>query len=377
MALLYYRRYWCQYAGRMSSVLMLVGSLRSGGAEGQTVLLANEFAAAGLDVCLAVLDGSAPPAFTPSKRVDVVELGHGGWRGLCVALWRLRRLARQHTVLVGFLDLSNAMLCMLRRSGQRVVCNVRSAGIASGWIARLSFQLALTFTRNADVLVANAEAVRRFYVARGFRHDNFVVIGNGVDTQQFKPDGEAKTSLCEELGVDPEQPLIGFFARYRAEKRHDLCLQAFALADLDAIMVCAGSGVDSDNRDLVSAIEHLDLQHKVHLLGERSDMARLNAGVDMAISASDFEGTSNSLLEAMACGLPCVATDVGGSAELIGTGGLLVPANDALGLSNALKRLVGDPELRAVFASDALARVHAHYKKELSVRAHLAVVYGS
>jgi glycosyltransferase involved in cell wall biosynthesis len=128
-------------------------------------------------------------------------------------------------------------------------------------------------------------------------------------------------------------------------KDHEVFLRAASLLSRDRPelrFLLAGQEVTKHNRALAELIEELRLEERVILLGERSDMPWLTAALDIACSSSRSEGFSNALGEAMSCGVPCVATDIGESREIIGATGLLVPPGDAAALARAIGRILGE-----------------------------------
>lgn len=171
-----------------------------------------------------------------------------------------------------------------------------------------------------------------------------VVIPNGFDTDKFAPSREARAGLRSELGISADAILIGLLARYHPMKDHASFLRAAAalLKDFPQThFVLSGEGVGSGNDELRQLIERLAIAGRVHLLGERSDINRIAAALDILTSASAFgEGFPNVIGEAMACGVPCVVTDVGDSAFVIGQTGRVVPPRNASALAGAWRELI-------------------------------------
>ena len=178
----------------------------------------------------------------------------------------------------------------------------------------------------------------------GFNPAKGKVISNGIDAELFRPSDAARADVRAELGLPADALLIGLIARYHPQKDHVTFLRAAAeLAGKNqhVYFVLAGSGVDTHNPALVALVAEHHLQERVYLLGERDDMPRLSAALDIVTSSSAFgEGLSLALAEAMACGVPCVVTDVGDSAMLVGATGLVVPPRKPSALVAAWAELI-------------------------------------
>lgn len=195
----------------------------------------------------------------------------------------------------------------------------------------------------------------------GYRADKWRIIPNGFDVELFKPSTEAKASLCSELGLPPDALLIGLVGRFHPVKDHDTFLRAVALVadeSKNVHFVVVGDGLDSANRELTHLIAQLNLQDSVHLLGKRSDLPYLTAALDIACSSSTAEGFPNVIGEAMSCGVPCVVTDVGDSAWIVGDTGRVVPPRDPAAFAHALRELTGmPPDRRHALGKAARKRV--------------------
>jgi glycosyltransferase involved in cell wall biosynthesis len=135
--------------------------------------------------------------------------------------------------------------------------------------------------------------------------------------------------------------------------------------------VLAGDRVDESNTELVQAIERHGLRAHVHLLGRRDDMHVVAAALDVAVSASSSgEGFPNVVGEAMSCGVPCVVTDVGDSAFVVGDTGLTVPPGDTRALAGAIEALVGSDARRLELGARARQRVVERFSLDAVVRAY-------
>jgi glycosyltransferase involved in cell wall biosynthesis len=169
------------------------------------------------------------------------------------------------------------------------------------------------------------------------------VIPNGFDIERFRPDATARAWLIEQLGLSHEVALIGFVARFDPMKDHATFFRAassLAAAEDSVHFVLAGDGMVASNAQ-VSVLMDSGIRDKVHLLGRREDVPRLLAALDVATSTSAYgEGFSNAVGEAMACAVPCVVTDVGDSAWIVGDTGIVVPPGSPERLAEAWQRML-------------------------------------
>lgn len=205
------------------------------------------------------------------------------------------------------------------------------------------------------------------HVAAGYQADKMRVIPNGFDLGRFRPDDEARHALRTVIGVAAETPLVGLMARYDAQKNHAGFIEAAALIhrQLPAVhFVLAGEGIDDHNSTLTDAIQAHGLETFIHLKGRRDDMPSLMAALDVLASSSSYgEAFPNVLGEAMACGVPCVVTDVGDSAEIVGDTGRVVQSGDMAGLARHIVELLGlPPAQKLALSSEARMRVETNYE---------------
>jgi glycosyltransferase involved in cell wall biosynthesis len=305
--------------------------------------------------------------------ISVESLGLKPSLTSCLSLLRLARTTRRISpqLIQGWMYHGNlvAQLAGAVAPGRaRVVWNVRQSLCslsdekpATAKAIRLGARLS-----NWPVLILNnSQKSVAQHTALGYSAHKSFVIPNGFDTEAFVPSSHARASLRSELGVPENAFLVGRIGRYHHTKDYPTFLQAAALVlhDYpDAQFVVAGKGVDWNNGELRRQVQELGLIERIHLLGERLDMPRLTAGLDIAISSSHAEGFPNVIGEAMACGVPCVVTDVGESAWLVGRTGKVVPAQQPHLLAAASADLIKmDPQWRKQLGSAARARVVAHY----------------
>lgn len=189
------------------------------------------------------------------------------------------------------------------------------------------------------------------------------VIPNGVDTHVFGPSKDR--SLRAELGLSDDTVLIGAIGNVRRPKAYDVLLRSVStLIDRRRRLhlIIAGDCTNALGRQLQQLSLALDIEKHVTFLGLRPDVSRVLNNLDVFVLSSQTEGFSIACIEAMACGVPIVATRCGGPEQILeGEAGLLVPTGEPDALAAAIERVISSPSLAASLATRALTRVHEQY----------------
>ena len=229
-------------------------------------------------------------------------------------------------------------------------------------------QLCAKFSHLPRKIIYNSTRAAIQHQSIGYCPDKTLVIPNGFDTDKFTPSPEAVTNVRQEVGIALNTILIGRIGRYHPMKDHDNFLQAAAFfkknyPDIDVLFILVGRGVDDNNQHLCGLVKELGLTESIHLLGEREDIPRLTAALDIASSSSAYgEAFPNVIGEAMSCGIPCVVTDVGDSAWIVGETGRVVPSHNPQALANAWKDLIDlEREERKNLGKAARSRVLEYF----------------
>jgi glycosyltransferase involved in cell wall biosynthesis len=251
-----------------------------------------------------------------------------------------------------------------RLAGVPVVWNIRSGEIDRASMKMTSILVLSACARLSShlpsAIVACSDASRRIHTDLGYTPDTMVVIPNGFDLDLFRPDTCARAAIRAELGVPDNAPLVGLIARYDPLKDHTTFIRAAAIVNRrirDAHFVLVGNGVTWQNEAVTNLLRELELTERFHLLGVRGDIPRITAALDLACSSSISEGFPNTIGEAMACGVPCVVTDVGESAKIVGDCGRVVPSRDANAFANACIDMLSKRDERQSLAKRARERI--------------------
>ena len=210
-------------------------------------------------------------------------------------------------------------------------------------LTRLTLRAGAKLSSRANGVIYCGGYISSQHLALGYSRQNAIIIPNGFDTERFKPSPVAYHAVRAELGLPDDARIVGMTARFHPHKDHSNFLNAAALVAAQvpsSHFVLAGRGVDHTNAALHSQVEALGLSGRVHLLGEREGVHQLLPAFDVYCQSSSAEGFPNALGEAMSCGVPCVSTDAGASAEALGDVGIVVPVADPEQLAAGVKQLL-------------------------------------
>lgn len=335
----------------MPKILFLSRSLERGGAERQLVTLAAGLHQKGWPVSVACFyAGGAFQRDLERAGVKVFDLRkHGRW-DVFGFLWRLLRLFRdaQPDVVHGYLPVPNmlALLARLVRPRTKVAWGVRASNMDLSqydWLARVTFHAQCKLAHHVDLIIANSWAGMSYHIEHGFPVRGIQVIPNGIDTARFCFDAVGRKRLRAQWGIPQGALVIGLVGRLDPMKDHPNFLQAAAcLAVVHPLwhFVCVGDGAAAYRVELINQGASLGLTGRLVWVGAHDDMVAAYSALDIACSSSSFgEGFPNVVAEAMACGRPCVVTNVGDSARVVGDHGVLVTPRDPAALAEGIEHM--------------------------------------
>mgnify|MGYP001331350001 CR=1 FL=1 len=217
-------------------------------------------------------------------------------------------------------------------------------------------------------IISVAEAGRQAHIKAGYAAAHMLVIPNGFDFLTLIATEGQRNAVRGECGFLEDELVIGCLGRFDHAKGHDIFVKAAAIVakhNAKVIFLMVGRGCDAHNVKLNSWINGHNLQNCFVLLGERLDVPACLAAMDIFCMPSRTEGFPNGLGEAMALGLPCVATEVGDTKFLVGDTAVLVPAQDEQALAQALLNVIDLPvKQRYQMGINAKARVMAEFSIE-------------
>ncbi len=321
---------------RRVNLVFLIRNLAIGGAERQLVALASNLDKDIFDVTVLTLyDGGELLGDLNRAGVRTVSLGKKGRWDLSSITLQLVRVLRKlkPDILHSELTAQNLLAVMAKAvlPGTRIVWGVRSSNLDDrrrDWLSLLNCRVEIWSSRLPDLIISNSIAARTYHSTAGFAGARMVVIPNGIDTECFAPDRKAGLRCRASLGVPDSSLAIGLVGRLDRIKDHGTFLRAaaiFARRRPDAKFVCFGPGPGDYLLELRQQARLLGLTDRVVWGGSFRDMPSAYNALDICCSSSFGEGLPNAIAEAMACGVPCVVTDVGDSALVVGDTGVVVP----------------------------------------------------
>ena len=330
----------------MKKILFFIRSLDVGGAERQLVLIATGLSKQGYDVTvLTFYSGGIFAEELLRAKVRILSLRKKGRWDLAMFFYRLVSLVRDEApdVMYSFLGVANifAVLARFFIPHTRIVWGVRSSNMDLDnydKVTRWSYWLECRLVHFVDKIVANSYEGLGYALANGFPSEKMVVITNGIDTEHFRPNKLAGERVRKAWGIGKNERLIGLVARIDPIKGHPTFFEAAGLikGQLPGIrFVCVGNGETEYKNSMHELAAKMDLDDVLIWKGEHSNLMEVYNAFDLVCSSSFGEGFPNVVGEAMSCGVPCVVTDVGDSALIVGQAGLVVPPNDSKAMSLA------------------------------------------
>ncbi|NEO32411.1 MAG: glycosyltransferase [Symploca sp. SIO3C6] len=332
-------------------IAFLIRSLNYGGAERQLVTLVKALDKKRLNTTVLVFySGGTLAQELKDSGIQLISLEKRGRWDVVSFWWRLfQQLKRINPdALHSYLGVPNLLTIFLKPllPSTKMIWGVRASNVdwsRYDWLSHLSFQLECLFSRFADLIIVNSNAGRVYHQDHGFPEQKMIVIPNGIDTERFKPNSGDRVRLRAEWRIPEETILIGLVGRLDPMKDHPTFLKTAALMcqqRQNIYFVCVGSGAESYTQTLYQLTRDLNISEQLIWAGVRSDMPVVYNALDIDVSSSYGEGFPNVIGEAMACGVPCVVTDVGDSAWIVGDTGMVVPPKDPELLKAAIEKLI-------------------------------------
>lgn len=359
-------------------VMHVITGLGSGGAERMLVRVASAAQREGIEQSVVSMmnEGFFGPvlreAGVPVRCLDLAP-GHANLAALKALAQHIK--TDQPDVVMTWLyhaDLAGTLAARLagfdmRRAAWNIRCSEMNFSRYS-WKMRVVVRILAFLSGQPGAVASNSRAGIDAHQRLGYVPRMWRFLPNGFDLTEWKPDPDDRTAVRAALGLS-EASVVGFcVARRDPQKDHATLLAAFetaARAHPHLHLVLVGSGTKA-------ICVPSEIKTRVIALGERHDVARLLRGADFAVSSSSYgEGFPNVLGEAMASGLPCISTDVGDAAEIIGDTGFVVPASNGAAIAASISTLVTmEAEERINLGVRARDRIAARFGVDRAIAAY-------
>lgn len=215
---------------------------------------------------------------------------------------------------------------------KKIYWNIRHSVLEKGKSKRSTMLIAQLCAQISSFIpykiICCAKKALDIHVEKGYQANKMVVIGNGYELEKFLPSNLLRSKIKEELKIQSTENIIGMVGRFDPLKDHFNLLAALAIVKNKFGFKCllVGKELNQSNYELCAAIDKFGLQNDVLLLDQRSDIPSIMNALDIHVLSSSSEAFPNVLAEAMACGTPCVTTDVGDAALIVGNAGWIVPS---------------------------------------------------
>ena len=248
-----------------------------------------------------------------------------------------------------------------------------------GFIDRRKMKYAAKASSKADRIVYTSEAGAALHRRAGFPEDGYLVIPPGVDATRYKPDFEARRKVREKLQLAHDAIVIGMVAPFRPESDHVSLIKAVGeliKANPHIVLLLAGHGIQKGNAPLMALVGGGTLGARTQLLGEWSDLSSFFNACDIACSSALNDATRMTVVTAMLCGVPCVATGMGAQGEVIGQFGVAIEPGSTTALQRGITRILQmTPEKRAFMAQGARKHALQNYVSVRSLQRYLQLYY--
>ncbi|MBX3655507.1 MAG: glycosyltransferase [Ramlibacter sp.] len=366
-------------------IFYVIGSLEIGGAESQMSMLSLALIGRGHHCEVFALNANGPLSSMLREAGIVVHDGNFPYAGttlkkmvslilVLAKLW-LHAIRIRPDVMHAYLPLTNFIGAIAGKAACVPVIITSRRGLGNhqdrnpGW--KWFDRIANKFSTKVTV---NSQAVAEDVIKRdAIDSRKIACIHNGLNFERFRIEPGIRAQMRLKLDVSSEVFLWVKVANLIPYKGHSDLLKAFAiLANKSTKLILIG-----ENRGIQKILQeqaqNLGIRERVTFLGQRSDIPQLLSAMDGYVMASHEEGFSNAILEAMAVGLPIVATSVGGNNEALQGGklGVLVPVSNPVAMADAMNRLMIDVSYRAQISRDARRAVNEQYSVDAMVNSHI------
>lgn len=329
-------------------ILHIITGLNNGGAEGVLYRLVTTDKRA-THFVISMMDSGLYGERLIAKGIQVYTLNMSRSMYVLTGLFRLHQLIRTINpnavqTWMYHADLIGGIVAIL--AGKlTVVWGIRASSLdekktrkATLFVRWLCARLSTVIPRK---IIVNSASGMYFHEKLGYDGKKITLIHNGYDANRLQPCKHSRTSLRKSWDIAPSQVLIGMISRYDPQKDHACLIKALALLELRKVSdwrcVLVGSGISETNLSLMADLNQYNLLGRILIMGPHDEISSVMNALDLHILSSVSEGFPNVVAEAMVCGTPCIATDVGDAANIVGDTGWTVPHSNPLALAKAIQ----------------------------------------
>jgi glycosyltransferase involved in cell wall biosynthesis len=362
-------------------ISFLIRSLERGGSERQLIELARGLSTRGHAVSVLVFyGGGVLEEELVKSHISVIDLKKKSRWDIIGFFWRLLKNIKKERphILHSYLGTENTVAVLLKifLPGLKIVWGIRSAGMdlnAYDWLSRLINRIETRLSRYADLIICNSQKGQEHIISYGFPAAKIRVINNGIDTKRFIPVPEEGKILRKQWNISNDQLLVGIVARLDPMKDHITFLRAAQIVlqkHKDVFFVSIGDDPLGKKAELLHRCHALGISDQVIWIDGLDRIEGAYSAIDVLVSSSCSEGFSNVIAEAMACGKPCVVTDVGDSRLIVGQTGIVVPPRNPHALAEACSKMIQkiNEQDNLLITENCRERIEQYFSVELMVK---------
>lgn len=359
----------------MIKIAHIITGLNTGGAEMMLYkLLVNMDKNAYCSVVVSLGDKGTIGQQIESLGISVYTLKLTGASKVVSAIMRLSKIIKKESpdIVQGWMYHGNFISVLIKffiKANILLLWNIRYSlyDIALEKLnTRFIIKLCAVLSSIPDATIYNSKIATVQHQKSGYSLSRHRVIPNGFDSQIFQPSAAFRQAIRLELNIGAEEIVVGHVARFHPMKGHDILFDAIQLLYNKyprVHYVLSGRGVCCSTEEFRQFLSRFPVSNRIHLLGERQDIPALTSSFDLAVSSSSWgEGFSNTVGEAMSSGVPCIVTDVGDSAWIVGEGGMVVPPSQPGALAAAIEKgILLDSNQRKTLGAKGRSRIEKHF----------------
>jgi len=342
-------------------VILFIGQLSTGGAERQIINLANGLSSFGDEINLITIfpGGTLVGTLNKSSHLKHTSIWKKKAESKIARFFQylfssvvLRNLISRMNpdVVYSFLFFTNIAAWLATRGSyaNKLVWGLRSTKMKLSWKQYFPDLFSKIVSSTVPLIIVNSESGLKFFLDRGYNPQNIISIPNGIDVDYFNILNDQYNVLRKKLGLSTSDIVVGHIARHHPIKNHlgfiDASLRLLGKYS-NIYFVLVGRNINELNSLLMDSIPN-NQKGRYCFLGEQKDIPQILNSLDLFCSSSESEGFPNVIAEAMACGVPCIVTDVGDSARIVNDPACVVPPGDPEALARAIDDFISANHLQ-------------------------------